>query len=353
MTHSLSTPANGERRLRRRWPAVLGVFLGAPITAEYLQAYLPSTGDLLVMLASLLLLAPLYGGAALLIREIAVRRGLGWTGIVLLSAAFGLAMPGLVDLSLFTEHDRDIAYWTDMRQATLVEPLGISVYSAISWVSGHILMSIGAPLALLDALAPHQRQRPLLGRPGIVVVSVLCVLAALAIRNDALTTHKPAVSLAQSLAVLAVVALLVALAFSPLARPAPHQERPPIRPVWIALAGALGMFTVDVLPWTWTGTATMTLLLLAAAIAIRRYATIRHWSSREIGALAAGAVIGRCVIGFLSPVPDGAGLAAKLAQNTILVSAALAITWLVTRRTEQDPANVTPGPGRAANSTTE
>src|SRR5699024_2238394 len=83
--------------------ALLCVFLGAPLAAEYLQAYLPFTGDPWASLIGVAFFAPLYGGAALLIRELAVRCGLGWTGTLLLAAAFGLAMPGLVDLAMFGE----------------------------------------------------------------------------------------------------------------------------------------------------------------------------------------------------------------------------------------------------------
>ena len=79
---------------RVRLASLLGIALGAPLTAEYLQAYLSSTGDLPAMLAGILVFAPLYGGAALLIREIAVRTGRGWTGTLLRGAAFGVAMPG-------------------------------------------------------------------------------------------------------------------------------------------------------------------------------------------------------------------------------------------------------------------
>src|SRR5699024_11865814 len=71
--------------------------------------------------------SPLYGGAVLLIRELAVRCGLGWTGTLLLAAAFGLAMPGLVDLAMFGEDRSDVAYWADMREPTLIEPIGVSV----------------------------------------------------------------------------------------------------------------------------------------------------------------------------------------------------------------------------------
>ncbi len=58
----------GDSHPRRRW-AVLGLLFGAPVSAEYVQAYLTATGDALELLAGLLILAPLYGGAASLIRR--------------------------------------------------------------------------------------------------------------------------------------------------------------------------------------------------------------------------------------------------------------------------------------------
>lgn len=60
---------------RRTHLATAGVLVGAPITAEYLQAYLTSTGDLIELAFGLVIFAPLYGGAALVIREVAVRTG--------------------------------------------------------------------------------------------------------------------------------------------------------------------------------------------------------------------------------------------------------------------------------------
>ncbi|MDI6105080.1 hypothetical protein QLQ12_41500 [Actinoplanes sp. NEAU-A12] len=49
----------------------------------------------------LLFLGPLYGSVAVLIREVARRRGGGWPVMVLLAAAFGLVQAGVVDQSLF------------------------------------------------------------------------------------------------------------------------------------------------------------------------------------------------------------------------------------------------------------
>src|SRR5690625_6863211 len=87
--------------LRRRILPILCVLLGAPVTAEFLQAYQALTGDPVAVAGAIVFLAPLYGGAALLIREITVRTGRGWPARLILAAAFGLAMPGIVDLSMF------------------------------------------------------------------------------------------------------------------------------------------------------------------------------------------------------------------------------------------------------------
>jgi hypothetical protein len=57
--------------LRRIAPAV-GLFFLAPFVAEFLLGDLPIT-----MLPALVLLAPMYGGGAPLIREVVRRRGLG------------------------------------------------------------------------------------------------------------------------------------------------------------------------------------------------------------------------------------------------------------------------------------
>jgi hypothetical protein len=102
-----------------------------------------------------------------------------------------------------------VAYWAEQRQATLVPGLGIAAFPAISWVVGHILMSVGAPLAVLDSLAPAHRDRRLLGRGGTVVTAVLAIAAALLIRADSVRLSGEPGSARTSIAVLSVSWLLV------------------------------------------------------------------------------------------------------------------------------------------------
>lgn len=95
----------------RRRTGILAVLLLAPVSAELLQAYLGDLGGPVSLIFVVLFFAPLYGGAALLIREISVRTGRGWRGRLLLAAAFGVAMPTVIDLSLFTPHRDDVDDW--------------------------------------------------------------------------------------------------------------------------------------------------------------------------------------------------------------------------------------------------
>jgi hypothetical protein len=61
--------------MRRALPAI-GLFFLSPLVAEYLLGNLPITA-----IAALVLLAPLYGGGAVLIREVTRRAGRGWPTI--------------------------------------------------------------------------------------------------------------------------------------------------------------------------------------------------------------------------------------------------------------------------------
>ncbi|WP_431910374.1 hypothetical protein [Nonomuraea jabiensis] len=80
----------------RRILLALGLSLLSPLVAEFLLGDFPLT-----YLYFLLLLAPTYGGAAVVIREVARRKGLGWPSIVLMALAYGVFEEGIMTMSLF------------------------------------------------------------------------------------------------------------------------------------------------------------------------------------------------------------------------------------------------------------
>lgn len=322
---------------RRGWP-VLAVFFGAPVCAEYLQAYLSATGNLGALLGGLALLAPLYGGAALLIREVAVRTGRGWRGIVALSVAFGVAMPGLIDLSMFGAHSTELGYWEDLRRPTLVQPLGLALGPTLGWVTGHVLMSIGAPLALLYALAPTQRGRPLLGRVGIAVIITLFALAAALVHFDGRQIYGYTPGPWQVASVCLVVLGLIGAALSRWGQPLVHRKQLDrhVAPLVILLGGIAGKVAIDMIPPTWLGTAGLSAVLLVGFASIHRSTVSGIWGAQETGLLGASAVIGGTLTGFLTPAPEGVTLTAKYSQNTVLLLLAVALTVLVWRSTGSD-----------------
>ncbi|NWN88742.1 MAG: hypothetical protein HLX51_09425 [Micrococcaceae bacterium] len=320
--------------LRSRVVPLLGVFLGAPVTAEYLQAYLSFTGDPWASVGGVIFFAPLYGGAALLIREIAVRTGRGWSGVLLLAAAFGVAMPGVIDLAMFGAERADVSYWAELREPTLIEPLGISAAATLSWTIGHVMMSIGAPLALLHALAPAHRNRPLLGKVGMPLTGMAFAAVAIVVHQDGQETYGYSLSVGQVVAVLAVVGVLAGTAFTGLGAPLQaKQAGEGVPAALVVIFAAVLKVAIDLLPPTWIGLAS-TMAILVAAGALVHHAAVHHrWGAREIGLLGAGVVIGGILIGFASPVPEGVSAAAKIAQSSTLLALALLVLTLVLRRT--------------------
>ncbi len=81
--------------MKRAAPAIALFFL-APLVAEFLLGDLPIT-----MLPALIVLAPLYDGGALLIREVARRKGRGWPTIILLGVAYAVFEEAFTTQTLF------------------------------------------------------------------------------------------------------------------------------------------------------------------------------------------------------------------------------------------------------------
>lgn len=81
-----------------RLAPVVGLFVLAPFVGEYLL------GNLTISALALgLLLAPLYGCGAILVRELARRYGGGWPTMALLACAYALIEEGPVDQLLWND----------------------------------------------------------------------------------------------------------------------------------------------------------------------------------------------------------------------------------------------------------
>src|SRR5262249_3412316 len=143
--------------MRRVAPAIALYFL-SPLVAEFLLGDFPVT-----LLPLVLLLGPMYGGGALLIRETVRRTGRGWPSMVLLALAYGIVEEAVTTESLF---DPDYAH-AHLLDRGFVPALGIAVPWTIFVLTLHMVWSISTPIALAEGLVPSRRTTPWLRTPGL------------------------------------------------------------------------------------------------------------------------------------------------------------------------------------------
>jgi hypothetical protein len=352
MEHHRFTAAAGRRPLVARWRAwlwriapALGLFFLAPLTAEYLTGYDSSTGDIATLLAGLTVLAPLYGGAAVVIREVTRRSGRGWPSILLLGLAFGVLQAGLVDHSLFNSSYRDIDYWSSMLEPTLIPALGIGVYPALLFVTGHAIWSIGVPIAVVESFVPRRRTTPWLGNFGLLVTVAVYGLASALILADHVRSEQFIPSVPQLLGAAGVVVALVAAAFLLGRHPRKLLRRSVPAPwlvgvvAWLALSlptlielvlGVVGRETLFVSA-AWPGVALYTAVLAGLAVAVWYWSRSESWSAAHRLALAAGALLTNAWLAFLIVPIGDVPLAAKLIHNAGFLFGSIALLLLAAR----------------------
>lgn len=148
---------------------VLALALFAPFVAEILLGATP-----LRRIASFPPLVLLYGGGAVLIREVARRTRGGWGSILYLGTAYALVEEGLVMQTLF-------------HPALFGAAACGGRFAGINWVwtealaGYHMVWSVAIPIALAELCFPERRDEPWLGRLGVSVALACYTAGALAI----------------------------------------------------------------------------------------------------------------------------------------------------------------------------
>lgn len=325
----LSKPELGRRLL-----PVIGLFLLSPISAEYLVGYAESTYHPLEMLWGLLILAPLYGSVALLIREIARRTGRGWPTMLLLAAAFGLIQAGLIDQSLFNPHygtDLNIAYWDTERLPTWISPLGISANLTLDFVSTHVVWSFAAPIALVECCAPRIADRPWLGRIGILLMISLYLAAAALVFDDHLRVTGFMATKAQVVATVACALLLgIAALLAPvyIGKRAGYVPAPWLVAVFVLAVLALHIFSSP----DWTGVSVSLLAFAGCAMLISTWSGRAAWKGIHVLGAAVAALLAYALTSFAVQPAGDAALTVKYAVNTTMLLGVLVLAALAYRQ---------------------
>lgn len=283
--------------MRRVVPALVLIFL-SPLVAEFILGDFPVT-----YLPMLFGLAPMYGGGALLIREVTRRAHRGWPTMALLALAFGVIEEGLVTQSLFNPNYAN----AHLLEKGFVPSLGIAIPWTIVVLSLHTVWSISTPVALVEESTGARRTTPWLRTLGLTATAVLfvagCALIAFGTYSDGHFTASPA-----QLTVSALVAAALGAAAFLLPRRSIVSPRPAPSP-WLLLAGVLAagvLFMVaDALP-AGPGVGLMVLILATAAAAILTLSRRAGWGPWHRFALAAGALLTYAWHAFtMSPVKGG------------------------------------------------
>ncbi|MFD0902258.1 hypothetical protein [Actinomadura sediminis] len=301
----------------RRHAPVIGLFLLAPFVGEYLLGNL-SPAELPLGF----LLAPLYGGGALLVRELGRRYGSGWPSMALLAAAHALIEEGPVDQLLWNDSYAGV----DMLHGPSFLPsVGMSVELTQTVLALHGVWSMCVPIAIVETLARGRRTTPWLGRTGLIVTGLVYAAGSAFVFWGNHTVERFVREPAQIAGVTAIIVALVACAL--LVRfpdRAPSGGRPAPSP-WLAGAAALavtsaywGPLNLITADWyEWWGVAVWCAVLAAGVPAIWRWSGRPGWGVRHRFALAAGAACTYVWTAF--PVrPEGGGSAtADLVGNAV------------------------------------
>ena len=285
--------------MKRLLPAI-GLFFLAPFIAEYLLGDFPLT-----KLGYLVILAPMYGGGALLIREVARRSGKGWPTIIVLAFAYAVLEEAFTTQTLFNPnylklnlHLLDHAY---------IPALGIGAWWTVFVLTLHTVWSISTSIALIESCVPDRATSPWLGWIGFTVVSILFVLAAIAstrfqIKHDHFLATKMQFLVSGIVVVLAILA-----AFLLPTERAETSQAPAPAPFAVGALALLTASTFLVVPPA-LGWAAVAIYLALDIVVILSVTALSHrdgWDGRHRLALAAGAALAYGWHAFLQKPVDG------------------------------------------------
>ncbi len=308
-------------------PAI-GLFFLAPLVAEFLLGNLP-----IQMLPVILVLAPMYGGGALLIRDLVRRAGRGWPSIVILGLAYGIIEEAYTTQSLFNPNYLKLNL--HLLQPAYIPALGIGAWWTIFVLNLHTAWSVSASIALVEAAVPDRAETPWLGRIGLTVTSLLFALGVFVTTRFQLKADAFRASHAQLLTSGAIIVGLVVVAFLlPRRMSALHIG-------WIPnpwIVGALALVAgsaVLVTPgtWNWGAVAAILAIDLAMIAGVLLWSRRSGWDLRHKLALGAGAALAYGWHAFIQTPVVGNGLTVIRAGNAIFFLAAVALIVFAAKRT--------------------
>ncbi len=313
--------------LRRVAPAI-GLFFVAPLVAEYLLGDLP-----IKLLGLLAILAPLYGGGALLIREVVRRTGRGWPSIFVLAFAYSVLEEAFTTQTLFNPNYLNLNL--HLLQPAYIPALGIGGWWTVFVLTLHTVWSISVSIALVEALVPDRATTPWLRGIGLTVTSILLTLAVIATTANQIKTSHFMASTAQFCGAAVVCVVAIVAAFLLPARPARRGPGAALSP-WLIGAAALiagSIFLIVPNVWGWIAVAIYLLLDVIMIGAVTFLSHREGWNATHRLALAGGAALAYAWHAFIQqPAVGDAGRSTRIG-NVIFATGLIVLLVFAAKRT--------------------
>jgi hypothetical protein len=332
LLHEKGAELEMNRRSTRAANGVLpaiGLFFLAPLVAEFLLGNLP-----IKLLPALILLAPVYGGGALLIRELVRRTRRGWPSIFILALAYGILEEAFTTQSLFNPNYLKLNL--HLLEHGYIPALGIGAWWTVFVLALHTVWSISTPIALVEASGPDRADTPWLGRTGLGATALLFAVGITAGTWTGFRQDQFVASAGQFAAGATVMVLLVFCAFL-VKWPGPGADSGFTPGPWTV--GALGLTAgsaILLMPpgWGWWAAGSILLLEGGGGALVLFWARRAGWTLQHKLALAGGAALAYGWHAFIQKPAVGTGGLSARVGNAIFAAGAVALILFAARRTD-------------------
>ncbi|MGD1107130.1 MAG: hypothetical protein ABR865_08790 [Terracidiphilus sp.] len=330
-------------------PAVTLFFL-APFVAEYLLGDFPVT-----FFWPYIVLAPMYGGGALLIRELTRRSGRGWPTILLLGVAYAIIEEAFTTQSLFNP---DIfGLHAHLLSHAWIPALGIGAWWTLFMLNVHAFWSIGVSIALAEGLFPSpeglypsRARTPWLGKVGLSVAAALFAFGVYWSTHYSLRHDPFRASPAQFIVSALLVVVFAAAAFlvppalrDKSATPAASdstRDLLPAPPAFITgvaafLLGAAVFLSPILWIWNWGAVAFILAIDLVFLVGLRLFSHRTAWTPLHTLSVGAGGALLYGVHAFMQPPVVPCPKSIALASHVLFLVLALAVVAIAVHRTRR------------------
>jgi predicted outer membrane lipoprotein len=314
-------------RLLRPAPGIFLFFI-APLIGALLSGSIPPNS--FFNLLTLLFLCFLYGGGAIIARELTLYWGKGWPTLLMLGAAFGVINEGVLVKSFFDPRWKDLGLL-----GTYGRVLDVNWVWSVQTIIFQAIFSIAIPILIVNLLFPKRHAERWAGPRALLLLIVVFMLAVV-FGSLFLFPYRPALLL-YLIAVVIVAALVLLARMLPRAISVTKSIDVP-QPLRFGLVGFLGTLTLYLVNWILPTTLTpfwvtiVLTVLLACAIGfvlLRMSGNALGWTERHQVALVSGAL---AFYILLAPIVEITQRQTDHTGLTFLALLVVGLLYLLTRR---------------------